>query len=132
MGAMRQTAKLLETLEESPLMEGAPTDLEGCLNRLLLHFCRADIWHAMDNMKKAVKEETAALKLNPNPSLTRASRAEVFCAMNWKEEEQRFKSASGLLTNHTLTPDILLACMVGCPCSFLEILRSARALTHAR
>jgi hypothetical protein len=90
-GTMLDTTKLLKTLEDNPSMEGAPTVLEGCLNRPILHFRRADICHAMENIKKAIKEETAALKLNPNLPLIRASRAEVYCTMNWKEEKQRFQ-----------------------------------------
>jgi hypothetical protein len=33
-GTMLQTEKLLKTLEDNPWMEGAPTVLEGCLNRI--------------------------------------------------------------------------------------------------
>jgi hypothetical protein len=90
-GVMRQTAKLLKILDDNPSMEGAPTVLEGCLNRPMLHFRRADACHAMENMKKCIKEETAALKLNSNLTLTRASRVEVCCSMNWKEQKQRFQ-----------------------------------------
>jgi hypothetical protein len=90
-GAMLATEKLLKTLEDNPSLEGAPTVLEGCLNRPILHSRRGDICHAMNNIKKAIKEETAALKLNPNLSLIRASRAETYCIMNWKGGEQLFQ-----------------------------------------
>jgi hypothetical protein len=90
-GAMLETTKLLKSLEDNPSMEGAPTVLEGCLNRPILHFRRSDICFPMENIKKAIKEQTAALKLNPNLTFIRAARAEIYCAMYWKEEEQRFQ-----------------------------------------
>jgi hypothetical protein len=90
-GAMLETEKLLKTLEDNPSMEGASTVLEGCLNRPTLHSRRADICHAMNYAKKAIKEETAALKLNPNLSLIRASRAQFYCLTNWKDDEQLFQ-----------------------------------------
>jgi tetratricopeptide (TPR) repeat protein len=90
-GAMLETGKLLKTLEDNPSMEGAPTVLEGCLNRPILHSRRADICYAANNVKKAIKEQTAALKLNPNLSLIRAYRAEIYCLLNWKDDEQLFQ-----------------------------------------
>lgn len=90
-GTMLETEKLMKALKANPSMEGAPTVLEGCLNRPILHSRRADVCHAMNKIKKAIKEETAALKLNPNLSLIRASRAKTYCTMNWKGEEQLFR-----------------------------------------
>jgi predicted Zn-dependent protease len=123
---MLQTEKLLKTLEDNPWMEGAPTVLEGCLNRPILHSRRADICHAMENIKRAVKEETAALKLNPNLSLIRASRAEVYCMMNWKEEQQRFQECKRVVDeSHTDARHLTRTYMVGCRYLFWKILRSA-------
>lgn len=72
---LQSTETLLDTLKADPSLERNSSVLEGTLTRPRLHACRASIYEALNNVKMAAKEVSAALKLDPKFTLLRAERA---------------------------------------------------------
>jgi tetratricopeptide (TPR) repeat protein len=72
-------------------MEANSQICEGQLTRAKLHFRCADLYIAMNNLKLAVKEYTAALAIDPSLTIVRAERTRWYSLTLMKNEEFRFR-----------------------------------------
>jgi tetratricopeptide (TPR) repeat protein len=86
--AMRSIEFLIKACEQNPTLEKTPNEggpLGGCLSRPNLLFLRSALHMPMGNHKLAIRDLTAALKINPNYTPARDARASLYATLKRKD-----------------------------------------------
>jgi tetratricopeptide (TPR) repeat protein len=87
-----ETENIIKKIEAEPVLEDENRGiLGGCLQRTKIHFLRSSMYMALGNHKKAVKELTAALAIEPSLAYIRSARASLYGSLSLKDAETTFQ-----------------------------------------